>query len=259
MDSSFWPLRRPRRAIRSRPSIRRLPPRRSGHASAWSSAAAARAARRTSAFSKCSRNCACRSTALPAPAWAHWWPALRRRADAGDDARETGQSRLGRPLPGFPGLSEQAFARRSLDKRFLPASETGSRRRRPALSDRDRHRAEDQAVLQQADRRLISATRDQSLPLPLSIIATDIVHGERVVFREGSLSTAMRASMSVPGLMSPVEINGEKLVDGGLVDNVPIDEARSAARPTSSSPSMSARRCSRPTKSAACSASRRRW
>jgi NTE family protein len=65
-----------------------------------------------------------------------------------------------------------------------------------------------------------------ALPLPLSIIATDIVHGERVVFREGSLTSAMRASMSVPGLMSPVEIKGEKLVDGGLVDNVPIGEAR---------------------------------
>jgi NTE family protein len=48
-----------------------------------------------------------------------------------------------------------------------------------------------------------------------------------VVFRSGSLSSAMRASMSVPGLMSPVEINGQKLVDGGLVNNVPIDEARS--------------------------------
>jgi NTE family protein len=48
-----------------------------------------------------------------------------------------------------------------------------------------------------------------------------------VVFRSGSLSSAMRASMSVPGLMSPVEIDGQKLVDGGLVNNVPIDEARS--------------------------------
>ena len=69
--------------------------------------------------------------------------------------------------------------------------------------------------------------RIQSLPLPVSIIATDIVLGQKVVIREGSLSTAMRSSMSVPGLMSPVEVNGEKLVDGGLVDNVPIDEARS--------------------------------
>jgi NTE family protein len=66
----------------------------------------------------------------------------------------------------------------------------------------------------------------QELPLPLSILATDIGTGERVVFRDGSLTQAMRASMSVPGLMAPVEVRGRKLVDGGLVDNVPIREVR---------------------------------
>ncbi len=64
------------------------------------------------------------------------------------------------------------------------------------------------------------------LPLPLSIIATDIATGERVVYRDGSLTLAMRASMSVPGLMAPLEYRGRKLVDGGLVDNVPIREVR---------------------------------
>ena len=66
----------------------------------------------------------------------------------------------------------------------------------------------------------------ENLPLPLSIVATDIGTGERVVFRDGSLTMAMRASMSVPGLMAPVEYRGRKLVDGGLVDNVPIREVR---------------------------------
>jgi NTE family protein len=67
----------------------------------------------------------------------------------------------------------------------------------------------------------------ESLRLPVSIIATDIGTGERVVLREGSLSAAMRASMSVPGLLAPVAIGDHLLVDGGLVDNVPIGEARS--------------------------------
>ena len=67
----------------------------------------------------------------------------------------------------------------------------------------------------------------ESLRLPVSIIATDIGTGERVVLREGSLSAAMRASMSVPGLLDPVKIDSHYLVDGGLVDNVPIGEARS--------------------------------
>ena len=64
------------------------------------------------------------------------------------------------------------------------------------------------------------------LPIPISIIATDIGNGRRVVLREGNLASAMRASMSVPGLLSPVVLDGKKLVDGGLVGHVPIEEAR---------------------------------
>lgn len=71
------------------------------------------------------------------------------------------------------------------------------------------------------------AARDiEALPLPLSIVATDIGTGERVAMREAGLTQAMRASMSIPGLMAPVERNGRLLVDGGLVDNVPIREVR---------------------------------
>lgn len=66
----------------------------------------------------------------------------------------------------------------------------------------------------------------QELALPLAIVATDIGTGERVVFREGSLTQAMRATMSVPGLMAPVEYQNRKLVDGGLVDNLPIEVGR---------------------------------
>jgi len=65
-----------------------------------------------------------------------------------------------------------------------------------------------------------------SLPIPLSIVATDIGTGDRVVFREGGLTQAMRASMSVPGLVAPLEMDGRKLVDGGLVDNLPVQEVR---------------------------------
>jgi NTE family protein len=67
----------------------------------------------------------------------------------------------------------------------------------------------------------------EDLPLPLAIIATDIGTGERVVMRSGNLTSAMRGSMSVPGLLSPVLREGRKLVDGGLTDNLPVAEARS--------------------------------
>ena len=66
----------------------------------------------------------------------------------------------------------------------------------------------------------------EKLPLPLTLIATDIGTGERVAMRSGDLTTAMRASMSVPGAVAPVIRDGHKLVDGGLVDNVPIQEVK---------------------------------
>ena len=66
----------------------------------------------------------------------------------------------------------------------------------------------------------------EDLPLPLTLIATDIGTGERVALTRGNLATAMRASMAVPGVIAPVIHDGRKLVDGGLVDNVPVSEVR---------------------------------
>jgi len=66
----------------------------------------------------------------------------------------------------------------------------------------------------------------EELRMPLAIVATDIGTGERVAIRSGNLTSAMRASMSVPGLIAPVLREGRKLVDGGLTDNLPIAEAR---------------------------------
>jgi NTE family protein len=71
----------------------------------------------------------------------------------------------------------------------------------------------------------------EKMPIPVSIIATDLVTGDKVVFREGRLTHAMRATMSVPGLMAPVTDGERLLVDGGLVDNVPIDEVRKSCNP----------------------------
>ena len=65
-----------------------------------------------------------------------------------------------------------------------------------------------------------------NLPVPFRAVAADIVTGDAVVLSRGSVSEAMRASMSVPGAMAPVEIEGKLLVDGGIVNNLPIDEAR---------------------------------
>ncbi|MCM8757097.1 MAG: patatin-like phospholipase family protein [Candidatus Omnitrophica bacterium] len=58
--------------------------------------------------------------------------------------------------------------------------------------------------------------------LPLAILATDISTGEKVVIHEGDLETAVMASAAVPGIFLPVEREGRWLMDGGLVENVPI-------------------------------------
>ncbi|NDY96960.1 patatin-like phospholipase family protein [Wenzhouxiangella limi] len=64
------------------------------------------------------------------------------------------------------------------------------------------------------------------LPIPFRAVAADLVSGESVVLESGDLVDAVRASMSVPGAFQPLRIGDRLLVDGGVVDNVPIDVAR---------------------------------
>jgi NTE family protein len=64
------------------------------------------------------------------------------------------------------------------------------------------------------------------LPIPFRAVATDLEDGSMKVFDSGPLPEVMRASMSVPGLFAPVEIDNRLYVDGGLVRNLPIDVAR---------------------------------
>lgn len=74
--------------------------------------------------------------------------------------------------------------------------------------------------------RAIAVEDFRKLPIPFSAVAADIETGEAVVLERGSLSQAMRASMAIPGALAPVEIDGRLLVDGGIANNLPIDEAR---------------------------------
>ena len=64
------------------------------------------------------------------------------------------------------------------------------------------------------------------LPIPFACVATDMISGKEVVLRSGSVPTAMRASMAIPGVFSPVPLGNMVLVDGGLVNNFPADVLR---------------------------------
>ncbi|WP_206862238.1 patatin-like phospholipase family protein [Lysobacter changpingensis] len=79
-------------------------------------------------------------------------------------------------------------------------------------------------------RRLTISTWDvqnfDQLPIPFRAVAADIINGDKVVFADGDLALAIRSSMSVPGAFAPVRVGDRLLVDGGMVDNVPVDVVR---------------------------------
>lgn len=64
------------------------------------------------------------------------------------------------------------------------------------------------------------------LPIPFACVATNIATGKEVDIRQGSVPNAMRASMAIPGVFSPVLMDNQVLVDGGLVNNFPADVLR---------------------------------
>lgn len=64
------------------------------------------------------------------------------------------------------------------------------------------------------------------LPIPFACVAADLRSGTEVVFREGILPEAMRASMAIPGIFSPVEKDSMLLIDGGIINNYPVDIVR---------------------------------
>lgn len=65
------------------------------------------------------------------------------------------------------------------------------------------------------------------LKIPVMMVATDLETGQKVVLRSGNILNALRASISIPGLFAPARIKDRWLVDGGLVDPVPVSVARS--------------------------------
>ncbi len=68
--------------------------------------------------------------------------------------------------------------------------------------------------------------RIEDAPIPLAIIATDISNGDKLVLRRGPLAKAVMASTCVPGIFAPIEWNGRLVVDGFLVENVPVSPLR---------------------------------
>ena len=72
----------------------------------------------------------------------------------------------------------------------------------------------------------IKITNIENLKIPFAAVATDLNWGYKVVLDKGSLARAIRASAAIPGVFQPVKHEGKILVDGGVVDNIPISVAK---------------------------------
>jgi len=120
----------------------------------------------------------------------------------------------------FPLLS---FRRKEDERRFPSAVEFGFRKNtltlpRGVVSNHAMGLIFDRFALPYWDLRTFD-----DLPIPFRCMATDLVKGEAVTFREGPLSEALRATMAIPGAFSPVRRGGQLLVDGGLLNNLPTE------------------------------------
>jgi len=74
---------------------------------------------------------------------------------------------------------------------------------------------------------LVGEYKIEELPVKFTAVATDLTKGKEVWFQKGDLWTAVKASSAIPGVFEPVEINGRVLVDGGVLNLMPVAPAMS--------------------------------
>jgi NTE family protein len=84
----------------------------------------------------------------------------------------------------------------------------------------------DTTPMEEYIRKNIGDCNFEDLKIAFAAIACDIITGERIVLDKGPLAPAVRASAAIPGLFTPVEIDGHLLVDGGTVDNFPVAQVK---------------------------------
>ncbi len=94
------------------------------------------------------------------------------------------------------------------------------------LSIRGRYSLFDTRPMERIVRDHLGVETFEELKLPFAAVACDILTGEKVVFSSGPLAPALRASSAVPGVFPPVEQDGRLLVDGCVIDNLPVDVVR---------------------------------
>lgn len=125
----------------------------------------------------------------------------------------------------LPPRTELSFRRKLDDYTNYVGPEIGTSRGKTTLGKGVVSGVQLETMLREIAR--LPGYRDfDALPIPYRAVATDLVTGKAVVFDEGELANVMRASMAVPGAVSPAEYRGMVLVDGMLTSNLPVEVAR---------------------------------
>src|SRR5271155_1301212 len=125
-----------------------------------------------------------------------------------------------------PPRRDLAFRRKQDDRNFLVRLPLGLQHGHILLPKGFIQGQKLQETLRQLTLPFSNSTNFDQLPTPFRGVATDLETGQAVLLDKGDLSIAMRASISAPGVFAPVDYHGRMLVDGGLVDNLPINVAR---------------------------------
>jgi NTE family protein len=125
-----------------------------------------------------------------------------------------------------PSRKDRSFRRKKDDDLFLVKSRPGFSDGEVKLPSGFIQGQKIDLIFKSLTLPVVSIDDFDNLTIPYRAIATDIVSGDAVVIGSGDLAKAMRASMSVPAIFSPVEIYGKLLVDGGVSNNLPMDVAR---------------------------------
>lgn len=89
---------------------------------------------------------------------------------------------------------------------------------------------------------ILGGARIEDLPIPFTAVATDLTHSREVWFQRGSVATAMRASIGIPSVFTPVVVGGRLLADGGLLNPVPVDALLGVQADATIAVSLSGRR-----------------
>ncbi|WP_179957466.1 patatin-like phospholipase family protein [Exilibacterium tricleocarpae] len=120
----------------------------------------------------------------------------------------------------------RSFRRKLDDERFLVKSKPGFNGGELQLPTGLTYGQKIELLLSRATLPAARVRDFDKLTIPYRAVAADLVTGDSVVLASGNLARAIRASMSIPAIFSPVDIHGRLLVDGGLANNLPVDVAR---------------------------------